>query len=64
MAPGATARAYGSNFGKLFGLAYLSIGQPSASAVIPANRAIRVAAIVATVNTNPNLRISLTSRAA
>jgi hypothetical protein len=44
----------------LFGLAYLKIGQPSAEAVI-AKRAIRVAAIVATVNTNPNLRISLTS---
>jgi hypothetical protein len=45
------------------GLAYLKIGQPSADAVI-ANRASKVAAIEAAVNTNPNLRISLTSRAA
>jgi hypothetical protein len=39
------------------------MGQPSADAVI-AKRAIKAVAIVATLNTNPNLRISLTSRAA
>ena len=39
-------------------------GHPSANAVIPANRTIRVAARVASVKTYPNLRISLTSQAA
>jgi spore coat protein CotF len=44
-------------------VAYLSGGHPSAKPVA-AKKAIRAAAIVATLNTNPNLRISLTSRAA
>ena len=44
-------------------MAYLCGGHPSAKPVA-AKKAIRAAAIVATVNTNPNLRISLTSRAA
>jgi hypothetical protein len=48
---------------KLGWLAYLSGGQPSAKPVV-AKKAIRAAAIVAMLNTNPNLRISLTSRAA
>jgi hypothetical protein len=42
--------------------AYLTGGQPSAKPVV-ANKAIKVAAKVARVKTNPNLRISLTSRA-
>jgi nicotinate-nucleotide pyrophosphorylase len=44
-------------------LAYLSGGHTSANPVVE-KRAIRAAAIVATVKTNPNLRISLTSQAA